>query len=224
MNEINALELLKECEISHLPGYYCIKDVNHEYITCCDKLPGLLGFKSKEDLLGKSDYDIQCPAANQANDYVNEDDVVLTTQEGLTKIDVIYYSDNQPRTILYHKWPIYDNDDLIGVGCYTIELSQNLMNQFQQQIESLKATERLRNASLKEIKSDISNPYSLSPKQIECLRHIVRGKTYRQTGIDMGISKRTVESYVEEIKKKMACKSKSKIINFAINSGYFELY
>lgn len=223
MNEINALEFLSKCEISHLPGYYCIKDLNHTYVTSCDRLPKLLGFKNKNELLGKSDHDINCPAVKEADNYILEDEIVLTTQEGITKIDVIYYSDNEPRPILYHKWPIYLNDMLIGVGCYTIELSSSLMSQFQRKLDGLKISDRLRTTvKLNEIKNDTSNPYHLSPKQIECLHHVIRGKSYRQTGIDMGISKRTVESYVEQVKKKMACKSKAKIINLALNSGYFD--
>jgi DNA-binding CsgD family transcriptional regulator len=52
--------------------------------------------------------------------------------------------------------------------------------------------------------------FSLREKQ--CLEDIVSGKSSRESAERLGLSRRTVESYIENIKNKLNCKNKSELI------------
>jgi DNA-binding CsgD family transcriptional regulator len=63
---------------------------------------------------------------------------------------------------------------------------------------------------------EINNQY-LSKRELECLHLAIRGKSARQAAIELGISQRTVEEYLNNIKLKMRVKSKSEMIDAGVN-------
>jgi DNA-binding CsgD family transcriptional regulator len=60
------------------------------------------------------------------------------------------------------------------------------------------------------------NPH-LSKREIECLQLTVRGQSARMVATYLGISQRTVEEYLTNIKLKFGVSSKSELINIAID-------
>ncbi len=62
----------------------------------------------------------------------------------------------------------------------------------------------------------IDNVY-LSKREMECLKLMVRGKTARETAEIIGLAKRTVESYIENIKFKLGVSRKSELIEKALD-------
>lgn len=60
----------------------------------------------------------------------------------------------------------------------------------------------------------------LSKKKLECLYYLVRGKTAREIASILNISPRTVEHYLEDIKFKWGCCSKSSLIELGFQ--YFK--
>jgi DNA-binding CsgD family transcriptional regulator len=63
----------------------------------------------------------------------------------------------------------------------------------------------------------------LSKQEITCLRLLVAGKTMNQIGLKMGLSQRTVEFYLDNIKQKLHVKTKSDLIEKVIESIWPEL-
>lgn len=64
----------------------------------------------------------------------------------------------------------------------------------------------------------ITNLNLLSKRETECLQLIIRGKSARQLGIIMGISQRTVEEYLNNIKLKFGVSTKAEIIELVVNN------
>jgi DNA-binding NarL/FixJ family response regulator len=52
----------------------------------------------------------------------------------------------------------------------------------------------------------------LSKRELEVLQHLMQGKTARQIGELLFISKRTVEHHIETIKQKACCHNKFELI------------
>lgn len=52
----------------------------------------------------------------------------------------------------------------------------------------------------------------ISPREIECISYILRGKTSKQIAKVLELSHRTVEFYVNRLKTKLHCRSKSELI------------
>ena len=58
---------------------------------------------------------------------------------------------------------------------------------------------------------------SISKREAECLFYLIRGKTARETGIALHLSRRTVEIYLDSLKDKLNCRKKSEIIEKALD-------
>lgn len=69
---------------------------------------------------------------------------------------------------------------------------------------------------------ELENQY-LTPREVDILKCLLRGLCAKETGQELGISYRTVESYLEAIKLKLRCGKKSKLIEFCIKFGLFKL-
>lgn len=61
--------------------------------------------------------------------------------------------------------------------------------------------------------SSIQQNYSLSTREYECLSFLARGKRVKEIALLLNLSPRTVESYVNIIKRKMNCFSTGKAID-----------
>jgi DNA-binding CsgD family transcriptional regulator len=60
----------------------------------------------------------------------------------------------------------------------------------------------------------------LSRREVECVEYLVRGKSLKGIGKILGLSHRTVEFYLDNIKTKLSIHSKEELIDKAIGSWY----
>lgn len=60
----------------------------------------------------------------------------------------------------------------------------------------------------------------LSSRESECLFYLLRGKTAKQIARLLNLSPKTVEHYIENIKLKFQCQTKSELISKAIEQGF----
>jgi DNA-binding CsgD family transcriptional regulator len=67
---------------------------------------------------------------------------------------------------------------------------------------------------------DNANKYKLTIRECECVFLLIRGKSAKEIGALLSLSKRTIESYIENIKNKMDCKNKADILVKAVLNGY----
>ena len=59
----------------------------------------------------------------------------------------------------------------------------------------------------------------ITKQQTACLKHLALGMTVRQIGDALGLSPKTVEHYLEAVKLKLHCESRSELILQAIERG-----
>lgn len=60
----------------------------------------------------------------------------------------------------------------------------------------------------------------LTDREIDCIYHLVNHKTAEQTAKLLGVSRRTIESYLDNIKLKLCCDSKVEIIRKLASNRY----
>lgn len=65
-------------------------------------------------------------------------------------------------------------------------------------------------------------PSLLTKREKQVAQHIIEGKTALESAILLGISKRTVESYIDNIKNKYACNTKPQLVAELIASNWYE--
>jgi len=63
----------------------------------------------------------------------------------------------------------------------------------------------------------------LSKRQTQVLQYIARGYTAKRIALILGISYRTVETYIEILKDKLHCQSKWELIQIGIKMGLLNL-
>ena len=63
----------------------------------------------------------------------------------------------------------------------------------------------------------------LSTREIDVIRLVADGKTYKEIAMILGLSAKTVDCYSQRIKLKTQCNSVALLVRFAIRNGWAEL-
>lgn len=58
----------------------------------------------------------------------------------------------------------------------------------------------------------ISKPTQLSPREISCIKYLLKGKTAKEIAKHLNLSYRTIEYYLENIRSKTGCRNKYELI------------
>ena len=68
---------------------------------------------------------------------------------------------------------------------------------------------------------DLSNVF-FTGRESDCIRHMIKGKTIRATASSLGLSSRTVEYYLNNMKRKLSCKTKSELVERVIKTNFLD--
>lgn len=64
--------------------------------------------------------------------------------------------------------------------------------------------------------------FILSQRQMQCIKHSIRGKSAKQIGKALNLSPRTVEMHLDIIKSKLGCQTKAELIEKIMDSSILE--
>ena len=64
----------------------------------------------------------------------------------------------------------------------------------------------------------------LSPQEAQCIRELLKGLTYQKIGDALGISERTVEGYLQNVRKRCRCKDRKNLVEFIRKSDFLRVY
>lgn len=209
--------------IEHLPGYVLWKDINSVYLKANTNAAHLLGFKHPDELVGITDYDVCCKAADDADLFVEADKKVQRSHKPISVLNVSTFANDQFKILLANKSLFFDgNSEPCGVVGQYLELDSGILKNsyFLFNIHSM-----IKN------KKNVANYYlngeyggiKLSTRQAQCLFYVLRGKTSKVIAKLLHLSNRTVESYLDDIKVKMECKNKAELIEKSLYLGFLEI-
>lgn len=143
------------------------------------------------EILGKTDYDIFPKVA--ADSYRETDQQTMTLGKEIITREASALSPPCPQVIIARKRPLYDlNNNICGV----IGTSHQLF-----ELETPKGI------------------VELSEREISCLSALFKGLTAKETAEHLGISPKTVETHIANIKKKTGVNSKKELIELAIKNN-----
>src|SRR5688572_8821586 len=177
----------------------------------------LMGYSSVDNLLGTTDYELRCPASEAAEEFRITDQQVISSLKSLKMIN-IHKCATGLFAFLTKKSPSHDeNGRLVGTFGRSINITQ-LFSQMNQLIfEDAQPYQKLAKGTYLIGYDDTD--IKLSLRQQECLFFLLRGKTAKQIGQQLGLGHRTVESYLETIKIKLNCQNKCALIERAAALG-----
>ncbi len=67
-----------------------------------------------------------------------------------------------------------------------------------------------------------SQHFALSPRELECLIWVTRGKSSGDIGGILGLSPRTVDSYLEKVCSKLRVRTRIEAVVVAVRAGVIE--
>lgn len=186
-----------------------IQNMNEETVKNC-------GYKSIKYVIGKTVHHL-CEKST-ADFSIKHDTAVMNENKMKIEEENFIRLDGIDFQALSIKFPWYDNDEkIIGVfGCsfligtgmphsvaesLTLLSEAGLLGSSQNISENSKVLPGL----------PITNTY-FSKQQTKVMRLLIHGKTVKESARILGLSPRTVEHYVENIKIKTKCNSKSELI------------
>ena len=96
-----------------LPGVVLWQDIGSRFVACNNNAAALFGFDSVEKAIGVLPENINCPAAEYANEFKRQDLKVRQEKKDLKLFDIHPFSDGKVGTYLSTKSPWIDGDGQI---------------------------------------------------------------------------------------------------------------
>ena len=205
---INALECMNDPEellkrdiaiFDNIPFAFYWKDKKGKYLGANDYIAWKGGYHETRDVLGLVDHDFTW--IKEAPIFRHNDQQVMETGTLGCFFEPTTHAGNVKAYGISHKLPLRTRSNKI-VGC--IGLSFQIDPETTQIPLSLWEHPLLDNAEV-----------ILSSRQIDCLYQLVLGMTIREIGETLALSYKTVEHYLETVKMKLNCSSRSHLIRKA---------
>lgn len=183
-------------------------DVNQEYSQ-------LFGFKCADQVIGKTDADVPCKAANIANVFQENDKEVIRNKEVVKFLEILQVANDVWKILLIVKTPYYDNHQCVGTSAYCIEVPH-----FQyHKLGIAPQSSSLKQVSFKIIK----NNQLLTSREVEFFFLFLRQKTVEEIAFLWGVSPQTVEEILSSIKTKMGCYTDRQLQTEAIERNFLNI-
>lgn len=233
------VEKLDFDNLSHLSYHLHWKDRNGLYIGCNERTALDAGFKKERDFLGNTDFSFL--SEKEAAKISANDKLVIAKDAPQFFIEHITLYDGKAATAISHKAPLrLRSKKILGTFSFSFILEKD-----QSLLFSANLDEEYTNSSFSEFlvlnsktpydckinKKDLSkkefqninrscNFSSLSKRELDCVRCLLLGKTMRETGEELFISPRTVETHLDNVKSKLGCHKKTDLMAMLFKNGF----
>lgn len=213
---MNMSETEMNLDIIHqLEGNIGWKDTELRHLGCNDNMAKFLNFKSPDAITGLKDTELPSHTDEITNFHFEKDQLAL---QGHTLKFIHLVQDD---LFFVMKKPIFDDNKKINGIIYHCQILNDAKF-----FAKLIRTDKTYNDTQKNIQYDIkpsTNIYNLSKRELQCMFHVLRGKTNAQIANILNLTKRTIDFYMENIKNKFGCHRKSELIIKAIEMGYMKI-
>lgn len=188
------------------------KAQNHSFIDANKFLLDFGGYKTLDNLIGLTDED--CPWAHHSELFVQHEKDALAGNV-YTALQPTMGADGQLHWFSNYKYPVYNEESsfqYLQVIALDIKCPQ-----FLSFINKLYHNE---NYDVQQYFINKNTDENLTPKELKVLFFLLRGSTAKEIAKKMKLSNRTIEQYIDSIKNKFKCSTKSQIIDYAVSKGY----
>lgn len=217
LNEDSYFDFAVKPLFDSLPGFLGCKDRNSKFIYANQSYAQLTGLLNPEDVVGRTDFDFPCDTIKCAEVFQAQDQKVMQSANIMKIIDVHRFADGQWRIISTRKFPLFNSKkEIMGVvfqglditNDKTMEMAFNLYQGDRHQTQK------------SYVQGQLYGDVQLSNRQSEVLFYLMRGKTIKRIAAILGVSPRTVDEYLEQLRLKFNVHNKHDLIDKAFALGY----
>ncbi|CDZ78385.1 DNA-binding transcriptional activator UhpA [Legionella massiliensis] len=199
--------------LNMIPGAIGFKDKNSVYLGGNQLLASTMGFAKPQDIVGMKDTDIKSEMVVFADKFVKEDKEVMLTGER-QHIDIGRYNDGLLRATLSTKKVILAaNQAIIGTAFSRVELKSSILKKLLDKSLNIKFP-------LYYTIARQYGEYNLNKRETESLFYLMRGYTAKEIAQRLGLSPKTIEYHIEQLKNKLGCSKKSELVEKSIDLGF----
>ena len=204
---------------NQLPGCWGCKDKDSVYVYANTEFSKIIGVDHHLDCVGITDFDIPSPPVECAEYFQEQDNLVITTGNRIRVLDIHPYADGNWRAHLFTKTPWKnEQNDIIGTIFSGVELKDTAILEVGHWICRAAGLNKKEQASFN---LDIHNqPINLNTRESEVLFLLLYGKKPQYIARVLGISVKTVENHVLHLRDKFNAKSKSELLEHALDLGF----
>lgn len=210
---------IAEAIIWQLPHFVIWKDIDSVYLGCNENFAKLAGYSTLASIEGIKDEDLKCDAATYATRFRYQDQQAMK-HKPQTILDIHRFADGKIWTCLSNKTPLRNKDKKI-IGCINqmTEINIPFLTKLGIALTKFNQMMNIQNTNSLVLEPYGYESYHLSKRESECLFYLLRGKTAKEIARALTLSHRTVEGYIENIKFKLCCRTKTELIGKAIDQG-----
>ena len=197
------------------PGLWGIKNLDLTVRNVSNSTAKFLGYSNPKALYGKSDYDL--PGAEYAEQFHKNDKLALNKQNNLFVEKVVGPNDNELLSVAA-KYPLYNRKNelealfVFGYAivdpllfCFNLDSHESLIN----------AMSGKKPLAEKYIFRLVNRIIELTIRESQCYYYLMRHLTNSEIADKLGLSTRTVEMHIENIKQKVNCTRRTQLIEIA---------
>lgn len=208
-----------------MPGCWGCKDQDSVFMYANKQYAKIIGVDENKylDIIGRTDFDMPCDTVNCAELFRKQDKTVIASARRMRILDIHPFAGREWKAYIFTKTPLYDdNKTIIGTIFHGSDITNSTILELGSFLSKMTA----------DIQSDLLggqnsfllthnfNEIKLSDREAECLFFILRGKTAKLIARYLGISPRTVEEHISNLKTKFNAQNKFELIDKAIQAGF----
>lgn len=209
-----------------MSGIAAIQNKQHQIIDCTSGFCQFFNFNVSDQVYGLTEYQIaehaaesiHCASKNIADDWVHETEESFRGKQ-LFILDVAVLH-NELVAGICHKMPYIENNKIVGsiltflkLPNFTKEMANFYLNN--PEIIVSKHTHQFLDA----FDLSTSRKYNLSKRELQCIHYLVKGLSAKDIAQTLGLTQRTIETYIYNVKAKLNLKKTSELITFALTEG-----
>ena len=208
--------------LNEVPGFIGWKNTNSIFLGCNINNARMVNLKYPEDIVGLSDFDLIDQTESSAQFHRKHDQIAL---EGYV-IKTIHPSAIASNTQTYFqtKKIMKQGEETIGIIYHCVEFIFPHLFAKLHDIDKRNSPANLLPVYYELESNTFNNPYHFSSRELECIFFLLRGMSAKQIALFLGLSKRTIEFYIDNIKNKVGCNKKSELLELMLEKNYLRYF
>ncbi len=214
LNDVNTMP-------ASLPIFWWWKNEHGVFCGASEFAAQFLGFEKSTDLIGLRDEDTS--AKEYAKEFRQNDKMVIKHRSMVQYIEHTFSSLTHENCLLIvNKYPVMEDDSAKGVFGIATIVDEKLLYATSAQSKKIRQIQKAEYYYFKSVAIEVA----LTRSQSQCLQYLIihPSAIYEEVGKALKLKKRTVESYMIAIRKRLSVESKAEMITRAIEFGWDKIH